>query len=120
MLKAHELAKEQLTFGHDGQRGGRDRPRLAAASRGSTDAFTHSLGHGVGLLDPRAFPRLSPASEEVLSDGMVFSDEPGIYEAGAFGIRIEDTACLKEGRVRSFMRKTEHELSSFCKSINFR
>ena len=71
--------------------------------------FTHSLGHGVGLLI-HEFPRLSPTSGEVLSDGMVFSDEPGIYEAGKFGIRIEDTVCLKEGRVHSFMGKTERDL----------
>ena len=108
MLKAHELVKEKLTSGMTGKEAD-EIARGSLRQAGLDKLFTHSLGHGVGLLI-HEFPRLSPASEEVLSDGMVFSDEPGIYEAGAFGIRIEDTVCLKEGRVHSFMGKTERDL----------
>ena len=53
---------------------------------------------------------LSPRSEEVLADGMVFSDEPGLYFAGEYGIRIEDSVTLEKGRVVSFMHKTQHGL----------
>ena len=36
-----------------------------------------------------------------LADGMVFSDEPGVYFPGAFGIRIEDTVlCTANGARR--------------------
>ena len=108
VLKAHELVKEKLTSGMTGKEAD-EIARGSLRQAGLDKLFTHSLGHGVGLLI-HEFPRLSPASEEVLSDGMVFSDEPGIYEAGAFGIRIEDTVCLKEGRVHSFMGKTERDL----------
>ena len=108
VLKAHELVKEKLTSGMTGKEAD-EIARGSLRQAGLDKLFTHSLGHGVGLLI-HEFPRLSPSSEEVLLDGMVFSDEPGIYEAGAFGIRIEDTVCLKEGRVHSFMGKTERDL----------
>ena len=108
VLKAHELVKEKLTSGMTGKEAD-EIARGSLRQAGLDKLFTHSLGHGVGLLI-HEFPRLSPASGEVLSDGMVFSDEPGIYEAGKFGIRIEDTVCLKEGRVHSFMGKTERDL----------
>ena len=71
--------------------------------------FTHSLGHGIGL-NVHEFPSLSPRGENVLTDGMVFSDEPGVYAAGEFGIRIEDTVTLRGGKVRSFMYKTDRNL----------
>jgi Xaa-Pro aminopeptidase len=34
---------------------------------------------------------------------MVFSDEPGVYFDGKFGIRIEDTICLQDGQAKTFM-----------------
>lgn len=60
--------------------------------------FTHSLGHGVGL-EIHEYPRLSPKSSEVLEDSMVFTIEPGVYFDGEFGIRIEDTVVLQDGKV---------------------
>ncbi|MFQ7078502.1 MAG: M24 family metallopeptidase [Christensenellaceae bacterium] len=41
---------------------------------------------------------------------MVFSDEPGVYLAGEYGVRIEDTVTLKDGKVSSFMHKTDRNL----------
>lgn len=46
-------------------------------------------------------PYLSPKSENVLKNGMVFSDEPGVYFEGDFGIRIEDTIALVDGKAVS-------------------
>ena len=108
VLKAHELVKEKLTSGMTGREGD-EIARGSLRAAGLEKLFTHSLGHGVGLLI-HEYPRLAPASSDVLQDGMVFSDEPGVYEAGKFGIRIEDTVCLKGGRVHSFMSKTQREL----------
>lgn len=51
--------------------------------------FNHSLGHGVGLEIHEA-PGISPASAAAISQGMVFTVEPGVYIPGQFGIRIED------------------------------
>ncbi len=61
--------------------------------------FTHSLGHGVGQ-EIHEYPRLSPKSDAVLENGMVFTVEPGVYFNGEFGIRIEDTVLLENGKVK--------------------
>ncbi len=108
VLKAHELVKEKVVSGMTGKEAD-EVARGSLRAAGLDKLFTHSLGHGVGLLI-HEYPRLSPASGEVLQNGMVFSDEPGVYEAGKFGIRIEDTVCLKDGKIKSFMSKTEHDL----------
>jgi Xaa-Pro aminopeptidase len=76
---------------------------------GYGELFTHSLGHGIGLNVHEA-PGVSPRGEVALEDGMVFSDEPGVYQAGEYGIRIEDTVTLKDGKIKSFMYKTSREL----------
>jgi Xaa-Pro dipeptidase len=51
--------------------------------------FTHRLGHGIGL-DGHEHPYLVRGSETVLEPGMTFSNEPGIYIVGEFGLRCED------------------------------
>jgi len=56
----------------------------------------HALGHGVGL-DIHEGPVLSINSESVLRENMVVTDEPGIYVAGQFGVRIEDTVLITKG-----------------------
>ena len=72
--------------------------------------FTHSLGHGIGL-KIHEFPSLRPGGAEVLTDKMVFSDEPGVYLAGSFGIRIEDTVTMLGGKAKTFMKKVSKELT---------
>lgn len=51
--------------------------------------FTHRLGHGIGL-DGHEHPYLVRGSTTVLEQGMTFSNEPGIYIPGEFGLRCED------------------------------
>jgi len=51
--------------------------------------FTHRLGHGLGL-DGHEHPYLVRGSETVLEPSMTFSNEPGIYIPGEFGLRCED------------------------------
>ncbi|MGB7438149.1 MAG: Xaa-Pro peptidase family protein [Candidatus Acidiferrum sp.] len=51
--------------------------------------FAHRLGHGIGL-DGHEHPYLVRGSKTVLEAGMTFSNEPGIYVPGDFGIRCED------------------------------
>jgi len=72
--------------------------RAVIEQAGYKEAFGHSLGHGVGLA-PHEAPRLGPGSREILSSGMVFSIEPGIYLPSWGGVRIEDLAVIKDGRL---------------------
>lgn len=109
VLTAHELVKEKVISGMTGAEADAiAREYLKAQGYGAL--FTHSLGHGIGL-NIHEYPYVSPkGTEAVLKDGMVFSDEPGVYVAGEYGIRIEDTITLKEGKVKSFMSKTDRNL----------
>lgn len=52
--------------------------------------FLHSLGHGVGL-EVHEPPIINHKVENALRENMVVTSEPGIYIAGKFGVRIEDT-----------------------------
>ena len=56
---------------------------------GFGEYFTHALGHSVGL-EIHESPVASLRCEEPLQNGVVMTDEPGIYIAGKFGVRIED------------------------------
>jgi Xaa-Pro dipeptidase len=51
--------------------------------------LSHRTGHGIGL-DGHEPPYLVHGDATPLQSGMCFSDEPGIYIPGEFGIRLED------------------------------
>jgi Xaa-Pro dipeptidase len=57
--------------------------------------FTHRLGHGIGL-EGHEWPYFVRGSKVVLEPGMTFSDEPGIYQYGKFGIRLEDILAITD------------------------
>ena len=73
--------------------------RTIIEEAGYGEAFGHSLGHGVGLAEHEQ-PRLGQNSTELLTSGMVFSIEPGIYLPGWGGVRIEDLAVMEKGKIR--------------------
>ncbi|ABA89368.1 prolidase family protein [Syntrophotalea carbinolica DSM 2380] len=60
---------------------------------GYGEYFGHGLGHGVGL-EVHEFPVVSPRSEDVAREGMVFTVEPGIYVPGLGGVRLEETVLV--------------------------
>lgn len=57
--------------------------------------FVHRLGHGIGL-EGHEYPYLVKGNKLELLPGMTFSDEPGIYIYGEFGVRIEDCFVVTE------------------------
>lgn len=56
---------------------------------GLADAFTHSLGHGVGL-EVHEGPGLNRRSTDTLASGNVITIEPGVYFSERWGIRLEE------------------------------
>ncbi len=57
--------------------------------------FEHRLGHGIGM-DGHESPYLVRGNTTVLQAGMTFSNEPGIYVPGEFGMRCEDDMVVAE------------------------
>jgi len=57
--------------------------------------FTHRVGHGIGM-DGHEWPYLVKGNTQRLEPGMTFSDEPGIYIRGEFGVRLEDDMVITE------------------------
>jgi Xaa-Pro aminopeptidase len=72
---------------------------IRAVLKGDRDAakvgFIHSLGHGVGLTIGER-PYLSLFSDERLRKNQIVTVEPGLYEPGVGGVRIEDTVVVKK------------------------
>lgn len=56
--------------------------------------FTHRLGHGTGQ-DIHEKPYIVQGNKERLKEGNVFSNEPGIYLPGHYGVRLEDVLFLR-------------------------
>src|SRR5712664_1439098 len=55
--------------------------------------FTHRLGHGMGM-DGHEPPYMVEGNTTRLEPGIVFTDEPGIYQLAKFGVRIEDDCMM--------------------------
>ncbi|HEX2294819.1 MAG TPA: M24 family metallopeptidase, partial [Actinomycetota bacterium] len=69
--------------------------RAVVDGAGYGETFGHGLGHGVGL-DIHEAPRFHKTSEDTLAAGDVMTVEPGIYEGGSGGIRIEDCVLVTD------------------------
>lgn len=63
--------------------------------------LSHRTGHGIGL-DGHESPYLVHGDDTALQAGMCFSDEPGIYIPGEFGIRLEDCWKMTESGPKTF------------------
>jgi Xaa-Pro dipeptidase len=63
--------------------------------------FTHRVGHGIGM-DGHEWPYLVQGNTLPLAAHMTFSDEPGIYLRGEFGVRLEDDMYVTEDGAKLF------------------
>jgi len=77
--------------------------------------FTHRLGHGIGM-DGHEWPYLVRGNKLSLRPGMTFSDEPGIYIRGEFGIRLEDDMWITDDGAELFTHQSPSLEDPFGKS----
>lgn len=110
MLKVFDIVKRAQQAALDAAKPGVPNEAIDAAARKVVvDAgygpgfqyFTHRVGHGIGM-EGHEWPYLVknnmfgwPVNPK-LRAGMVFSDEPGVYIKGEFGIRLEDELHVTE------------------------
>ena len=66
--------------------------------------YNHGTGHGVGYIlgmhegPQRIHWRVAPGAKSIpLEEGMIVSDEPGLYLEGRFGIRLENLVLCRKG-----------------------
>ena len=115
MRRIYEIVLEaQLTAvnGYKPGMTGSDVDKLARdviKNAGYGEYFGHGLGHGVGI-DVHEMPGVSPRSTAVLTPGMVFSIEPGVYVPGLGGVRIEDLVTIEGDKLRILTKKPSKEL----------
>jgi Xaa-Pro aminopeptidase len=78
--------------------------------------YGHGTGHGVGFFlgvhePPQGFVASAATSRGTVAHvpGMLSSNEPGFYKAGAYGIRIENLMICKEGKTTDYGKFNEFE-----------
>lgn len=82
--------------------------------------YGHGTGHGVGTClcvheGPAQIRKNSVPSTAIgYCAGMMVTDEPGIYEAGKFGVRIENTLLCVDGPTTPFGRYSRFEPLTLC------
>ncbi len=81
---------------------------LEAASLG--DAFTHGVGHGLGVRVHEA-PSAGQMSEDILQAGNVLTVEPGVYLPDWGGVRIEDVVVVVEDGYRMLTGAPKHTMT---------
>lgn len=95
----------------------------AAARKVITDAgygpdyahFSHRVGHGMGM-DGHEWPYLVRGNPTKLAANMTFSDEPGIYIRGEFGVRLEDDMHITENGAELFTPQSPSLVDPFGKA----
>jgi len=101
LKRAYAVVSEAKAAGMDAIRDGAAVKEADDAARRIIDktefrgSFIHSFGHGVGM-DVHEGISVSGRSDQIFSENMVVTAEPGIYIPGIGGIRIEDTVLVKK------------------------
>ncbi len=112
MKKVYAIVRESQKAGLDAAKAGATCGQVDAAcrdliaERGYEKLFIHSTGHGIGL-DVHEPPWLHMKNGEVLKPSMAVTVEPGIYLENKFGVRIEDSIIVGNGRPQVLNRFTK-------------
>ncbi|HEX7033617.1 MAG TPA: aminopeptidase P family protein [Nitrososphaera sp.] len=112
MKKVYSIVQESQKAGVEAAKPGAMCGRVDAICRdliagyGYEKFFIHSTGHGIGL-DVHEPPWLRMNNSEELKANMAVTVEPGIYIENKFGVRIEDSIIVTDGRPRVLNRFTK-------------
>jgi Xaa-Pro aminopeptidase len=105
LRKVHDVVREAQQAAIDTVHEGVVAAEVDRAARaviehaGYGGAFSHGLGHGVGLQIHEG-PWFHPSSGDVLPAGTVMTVEPGVYLPGIGGVRVEDIVEVTAGECR--------------------
>ena len=99
VLNAHYEAQKQIKVGNTCADVD-NTARNYINKHGYGEYFGHSTGHGVGL-EIHEKPTVYKTNKNVLKNGMIITDEPGIYLPDKFGVRIEDMFLVKDNASES-------------------
>jgi len=95
LRKIYETVKDANQAGRSAGRPEIEAGEIDHAARGVIESagfgqyFTHRTGHGLGM-EGHETPYMFGANKQILTTGMVYTVEPGIYLPGKGGVRIED------------------------------
>ena len=112
LRKIYGVVHEAQQAGLDAVRAGATGGEVDAASRrvveaaGYGEAFSHGLGHGVGL-EVHEGPGLRRDGTDELPEGSVVTVEPGVYVPGLGGVRIEDMVVVGSDGGRAMPTSTK-------------
>lgn len=107
--RIHQVVLDANAAGREACRPGAAAEHVDRAARAVIDAagygeyFMHRTGHGLGL-DVHEPPDITAGSDEVLTPGMAFTVEPGVYLPGVGGARVEDDMLITADGAESLTR----------------
>lgn len=82
--------------------------------------YGHGTGHGVGYFlnvheGPQVISRTAPVTpERIISEGMITSNEPGLYREGKWGIRLENLVVAVKASQSEFGEFLKFEDLTLC------